>query len=708
MKLTLLAKNITSMPVAETVAQDTVVKDIRIIYLIISMVVLFAVLVAIAVIYDKKNRQKPWKKKGKYRSRQKLSERFFAYTYRFLFHFPLTRGYIEKMSYRYRFISPCDSKEISKKTVIACFLSWCICSITFTLVYFCNPSINTLITAVVGIAVADSVVIGSLAKYFEIESLQETQKMIANVEHNYYVEYRVDDALYRSMDNLSSNIKRAASQIYELLLSDDKELALREYYENVPNKFLRAFVSQCIGVMDRGDQEVDGKYLFVRNLENLQKQIEIETEKLQRLSMEFMGVVFVVVAPIFCIDFVKKFAISIKENMDTFYYGKQGFLLDMGLLSFTVCIYFVMRKSAEFRTFHQSSYHVLFAIERISLIKTAMDNYCDKNASKIERLKRMLRNNGNNIRPRHFILRSFLITGAVFFLGIGITSYLHIQSKELLIAVQKADMEMLTSAAQEDQYETMGQVVEEYTKKYVMTSKGVKLTEIPESQEEMVSILEDDGTFYSKLINEALAKEILSRVNAYKKEYFSLLDLSVCLLLSIFAYYLPNLMLKYNSTVSKDAMEDEVNQFNALISMLMYTDGMTVKQILEEMESFAVVFKQSLQVCINDYGSGDMEALNALKEKEPYDSFNRIVDNLIRCDDMPIEQAFHEIDVERDGYMAKRKLANEKSIRKRVGRAYLLAAIPLILLFAYGVLPPLVTSLKEINTMLEELQNSSL
>jgi hypothetical protein len=154
-------------------------------------------------------------------------------------------------------------------------------------------------------------------------------------------------------------------------------------------------------------------------------------------------------------------------------------------------------------------------------------------------------------------------------------------------------------------------------------------------------------------------------------------------------------------------MEDEVNQFNALICMLMYVDSMTVKQILGELESFAVVFKQSLRICINDYSSGDIEALRALKEREPYNPFQRIVDNLIRCDDMPIYLAFHEIDAEREGYMTKRKLANEKSIRKRVFRAYMLAAVPLILLFAYGIVPTLISSMNEINLILEELEGTS-
>jgi hypothetical protein len=102
-----------------------------------------------------------------------------------------------------------------------------------------------------------------------------------------------------------------------------------------------------------------------------------------------------------------------------------------------------------------------------------------------------------------------------------------------------------------------------------------------------------------------------------------------------------------------------------------------------------------------------MEALKKLKEQEPYEPFNRLVDNLIRCDDMPIDQAFQEISVERDGYISKRKLANEKSIRKRVFRAYILAAVPFLLLFSYGLVPTLLSSINEINAMLTELEGSS-
>ena len=61
-------------------------------------------------------------------------------------------------------------------------------------------------------------------------------------------------------------MKVALDRIYELLQTSDREDGLREYYDNIPNKYLQAFVSQCVGVMERGDQVLDGKLLFVKNL----------------------------------------------------------------------------------------------------------------------------------------------------------------------------------------------------------------------------------------------------------------------------------------------------------------------------------------------------------------------------------------------------------------------------------------------------------
>ncbi len=678
--------------------------DNGILILIVSMVAVLMILILILILRDRKKNNR-WSIKKNLGGRQRLSDRIFPSIYRLLISFPLTRSYLEKIAYRYRLISPCDKRVIARKTVSACLLSWGICLLTFISVYAFNPRLSTLIIVAAAIVIVNAEVVGRMTKAYMISVLIETQKLILNLQHNFYVEYRIDDAFYRSRDNMSLNMKVVVDQIYQLLLSEDKDEALREYYENIPNKFLRALVSQCVAVMDRGDKEINGQRLFIINLEKLYCELDIEIVKQQRLHIEYFGVIAVVIAPIFCIDFVKKFAINIKESMVSYYYGKQGFLLDLGLILMISVIYVVMRKSAEYATFRQASHRWLYRVDRIPFVKKAMDNYCDKNAAKVERLRRELRNNGNNICPRHFVLRSFIIALLAFMISTSVTVYLHGLSRNQFLTAERAEIESLTSAAKESHYDKMAEVIETYTAKYVFSKN--KATEVPVSVEDLFTILMKEKTFSNKLINEALAKDILRRVNAYHKEYFSFDELLINLLLSLLSYFLPRMMLKYNAAVSKDAMEDEVNQMNGYISMLMYFDSMTVKQILMELESFTVVFKQSLRICINDYGAGDINALLDLKEREPYEPFGRIVDNLIRCDHMPISQAFHEIDMERDGYMSKRKLANEKSIKKRVLRAYLLAAVPFMMLFAYGIVPPLVASMTEINTMLKELENTS-
>jgi hypothetical protein len=704
MKL-VLTENITAGSdkgfVSENSITEAIIRQQHLLLIAFIMAAIFVFFTTLFMIQEYRRKQL-WGGKHIYKNRRKNSDWFFLSAYRFLLNFPPSRGYIEKIAYRYRLVSPCDSKIIARKTVCACLISWVICILSFFLIFFQNPHLITLITAGVAIVLINSEVVGRIAQNFEINILLEIQRMIFNVEHNYYVEYRVDDALYRSMDGLSSNMRIAAEQIYQLLLSDDKEKALRDYYENVPNKYLRTFVSLCAGVMERGDQTHDGKLLLIRNMGNLQREIEIEIDKLQRLRMEFIGILLCVISPVFCIDFVKRFAINIKENMDSFFYGKEGFLFDIALLTIIVIIYFILQKSAEYRTFHQSGHRFLKTVDRLPVIKLAMDNYCNKNTSRIERLKRELRNNGSNIHPRHFILRSFLLAAFLFLLATGVSCYLHALSRERLLNAEREDIAALTSVAKEKQYDGMCNMVETYMAKYLAEE-----VEVPDNEEQMKEILRKEGTFLNNELNKVLAREILRRLDAYHKEHYSLLDLVISLLLGITTYYIPKLVMKYSAAVSKDAMEDEVNQFNALIDMLMYVDSMTVKQILEELEAFAVVYKQSIRICINNYSAGDFEALTELKEREPYDPFRRIVDNLLRCDDMPIYQAFHEIDVEREGYMAKRKLANEKSIRKRVFRAYLLAAVPLLLLFAYGIVPTLLSSIHEINGMLEELQGSS-
>ena len=225
------------------------------------------------------------------------------------------------------------------------------------------------------------------------------------------------------------------------------------------------------------------------------------------------------------------------------------------------------------------------------------------------------------------------------------------------------------------------------------------------SSEKIQMELTDENLFYNTKINENISKEIVIRISKYQTEFFKWYEMAISFGIAFMAFFIPYWMILYKKKVLRLSMEDEVNQFNSIIYMMMYIDHMTVKDLLEQMELFAVVFKQSLQECINDYNTGDVEALTRMKEREAYGPFLRLTDNLIRCDMISIDKAFDEISSDRENYHDRRKQENEISVQRRADIAKLLSFVPAVLVTIYLLLPLLFASLKELNNFKESLSS---
>jgi len=138
-------------------------------------------------------------------------------------------------------------------------------------------------------------------------------------------------------------------------------------------------------------------------------------------------------------------------------------------------------------------------------------------------------------------------------------------------------------------------------------------------------------------------------------------------------------------------MEDEVMQFQTIILMLMRIERVNVEIILEWLERYANIFKDPLSKCINNYEAGAWEALEAMKEDVTYQDFIRIIESLqAAVEKIPIQDAFDELDTERDYYQAKRKESNERLISRKgmIGKG--IGFTPMVLLFVGYLIIPLV------------------
>ena len=152
-------------------------------------------------------------------------------------------------------------------------------------------------------------------------------------------------------------------------------------------------------------------------------------------------------------------------------------------------------------------------------------------------------------------------------------------------------------------------------------------------------------------------------------------------------------------------MEDEVMQYQTVILMLMHIERVSVEYILEWLERFAVIFKEPISTCMNNYDSGAYEALEQLKDDAPYKPLVRIVESLQSAvENVKISDAFDELETDRNFFQEKRKEANERLINKKVKIGKILGFGPMIFLFVgYLIGPLLVVSVSDMGNYFNQM-----
>ena len=153
--------------------------------------------------------------------------------------------------------------------------------------------------------------------------------------------------------------------------------------------------------------------------------------------------------------------------------------------------------------------------------------------------------------------------------------------------------------------------------------------------DDIQKVIKSDGTISDDDVIELLANDVVKRIVKYQNTYFKWWYLIICLGIGAVGYYLPLLLLYSRKSLMKMAQENEVTQFRSIICMLMHIPEMTPDVILNWMCRFSSIFRDSLTKCQFRLGAGDTDALEELKEDEPFIPFQRIIDSLIYVTRLP-------------------------------------------------------------------------
>ena len=207
-----------------------------------------------------------------------------------------------------------------------------------------------------------------------------------------------------------------------------------------------------------------------------------------------------------------------------------------------------------------------------------------------------------------------------------------------------------------------------------------------------------------------ISDRIWGKLQIIQSEYVKWFEILIAFVFMIISYMGPVWLLVFQKIMRQMDMENEVMQFQTIILMLMKIERVNVEMILEWLERYSNIFREPISKCVNNYESGPWEALEELKNDISFQQLIRIVESLqAAVEQIPIRQAFDELDTERAYHQEKRKEGNERLIARKSKIGQVVGFAPMVLLFvAYLIAPMCVIGMTSMTSAFSTMSSMSM
>jgi len=595
----------------------------------------------------------------------------------FLLKIPFVKHYLSRVEGKLKFIELTDERTIRKKATQLFLYAFAFTIVIGSILLYSVDSLYFFLLGITMLIVVNQQILNLYIGDMEKKLLIQFEDFLSEVKHHYHNHEMIDEAVYDTTKNVTKKnfeMSLHAKKMYDILSSEAPENAMENYYDLAPNKFFKNFIALAHLVQKFGDKVINEESVFLRNMNYLKQEIKYELLRKERLNYLFKSLSLITVIPIFFIKPLEKWALMNLPELSIYFNGRYGFYIDIGTFLLVIASYILISKmrNDEEQVINQNS-GIFEKLLEVKWLKKLINRKINSNYSKYLKDTIFLKDAGYTKSVRIYYLTKIIAAVSLFLISILVMfNAVTISSNQLLLT-----KESYLSAT--DQF-------------YIETLKDKGL-----SEEGIIDHLESSENLSKKvLISES--NRIFNKINEYNELYFRWWYLIIASLVGIIAYQWPTLLLGFKKKMRLMTIEEEVIQMHTIILMLMYFERISVEEVLRWMEQFSLIFKRSINKCLNDFESGDLKALENLKSAEGYTSFTRIVDNLINASEkIPLALAFDELVIERKYYQEKRKQDNELLIEKKGMIGKLIAFIPLsFTIFFYLLLPFLLFSLNQL------------
>lgn len=671
----------------------------QVIYIIMGIAVAGIVIMGIIYYILQKRMQK-----SEYKQLQKLqqgtrtskfsSEVMYQKLYVFYVRTPFIKRYILKLRRRLEILNIDDEyrtrRDASK--IMTKALAILIPIVLMTIIITQSNYLLMFILLIFELFMVDTLIDGSIDKKDDALLVQQVD-FFAEIRHAYHECNMVEEAIYQVSQDDEKEISIHGEKIYEILISDDPETELEKYYDIAPNNFLKEFAGVSYLTREFGDRKVDGASLYLKNVDNITQEMQIEILKRDKLNYVFRSLSLISIAPVLLLEPLKNWAVTNFSFVKNWYYGKSGMIVQILILLITVISYILVRKLKDNGSVNMNTKNTenpwQAKIYKNKFIKKIVDLFLPKEGTKeYKKVKELLIDAASPLKMEWVYINRICISVVTFVVSIFMFVQLHNIALDYVYTQPTTDYDLISSGTSaKDQAKAME--ITRQDNEFIDRFKG-KVDTTEKDVEKAVR----NSKYYLDAEDDDIKKardRIYGKIKTVNTEYLKWFEVLLGFVFALLGYMSPIWILMFQTKMRQLEMEDEVMQFQTIILMLMRIERVNVEIILEWLERYSNIFKSQITKCVNNYEAGAWEALEDMKSEISYKPLIRIVESMqAAVEKIPIKDAFDELDAEREYYREKRKESNERLIKRKGMIGKVIGFAPMITLFVGYLIIPLV------------------
>ena len=606
---------------------------------------------------------------------------------------PFLKNYILKLRRRLEIINVDDEYATRRDSarILSRTLLLLIPVITLSIIFTHTNFLLLSIVLIFEIFMVDSVIDGMVDR-IDNTLLKEQLDFFAEIRHAYHEFNMVEEAIYQISQDDEKNISKQGEKIYEVLISNDPEIELEKYYDIAPNPYLKEFAGISYLTKEFGDRKVDKSSLYLKNVNNITEEMQIEILKRDKIDYVFQSLSIISIVPVLGLEPLKNWAISNFSFTQSFYLGKLGLGAQVVVILLTIICYLLLRKIKNNGSTDKNTQNTenpwQSKVYKNPLGKKIVDLFIPKKGTKdYLKVQKLLKDSASKLKMEWLYVNRIAIAIVTFIISIVFFIALHATAVDYIYTEPTTDYDIMGGMTGQELIEA--QKTTESDNKFLDKFKGDTKATVQDIQRAM-EYSDDYKESKSEDIEKA-AQRVWDKLQKVNKEYLGWFEVLMAVVFMVIAYMAPIEIMKLQLAMRRMEMEDEVMQFQTIILMLMRIERVNVEIILDWLERYANIFKEPISRCVNNYEAGAWEALEVLKNETNYQQFIRIVESLqAAVEKIPISDAFDELDSERDYYQAKRRESNDRLIAKKARIGKLIGFTPMVVMFVFYLIVPLV------------------